>query len=82
MANSMVVATDRPVPSGLAHHSAAVSGIISPTISASPALRPPSLSIEAPMNGAVAITAQPAHCCHWEMTSWPFTGSPIIEPAT
>ena len=74
--------TERPVWSALVHQRLAIIGTMRPTTSASHTLRRPSLSIEAPRNGAVAITAQPEYWLQREITSWPLTGSPTTLWAT
>jgi hypothetical protein len=48
----------RPLPSGLVHHSAKIITSIRMTIRASQVLRRPSLSMEAPRKGAVAMIAR------------------------
>jgi hypothetical protein len=67
---------------GAAHHRQAISGTISATVAASHGLRGPSLSIDAPRIGAVAITIQPAYCWKREISSWPRTGSPTSVAET
>jgi len=79
---SMVIVTDSPEPSGLAHQRAAIIGTMAATTRPSQSFRPPSWSIEAPRKGAVAMMIQPEYWLHCEITAWPRTGSPIMTEAT
>jgi len=62
VARAITQPTDRPVWSGLVHHSAHIIGIMSAQIASSSGFRRPIRSIEAPSSGAVTITIQPEYC--------------------
>ena len=79
--SSMVIVTDSPEPSGLAHQRATIIGTMAATTRPSQSFRPPSWSMEAPRKGAVAMTIQPEYWLHCEMIAWPLTGSPTMTEA-
>ncbi len=76
----MTSAAVTPIPPcGVTHHSAASSGTISATVTASPGLRGPMRSTAAPSSGTVSSTSQPAYFAAAAISCWPRTGSPMTS---